>query len=329
MPPKSPSRRGQDPLQALARQRAKELKAIRRLGEVLAGDLTRQEILNTLRKLIWNILPLTVLGLEVNGPESQPFGAYKRQRGVPGAAFRAFASWLQAQVRLPARDLAAPPFPAMLREEMRLGGLTAVAAGGRAEPFSPGEAELFRIFVLQGQAALKSLVLVDEMQGQAVRDGLTGLYNHRYFWELLKPAVETARRYGRPLSLIFLDLDDFKAINDTLGHLAGDLVLKQVAVYLKGAVRQADVVCRYGGEEYAVLLAETNLIQAQGLAERLRAGIAAIPVARPGRETTVTASLGAAQLQEGMDGAALVKAADAALYQAKTAGKNRVCAFRE
>jgi len=137
--------------------------------------------------------------------------------------------------------------------------------------------------------------------------------------------VELARRYQHPLSLLFLDIDDFKKVNDTLGHPVGDLVLKALGNYLQAAVRQADLVCRYGGEEFVVLLAETEAQQAKISAERLRAGISHIPVDLPERQLYFTVSIGVAELGPGMDGETLVKAADAALYQAKQTGKNRVC----
>ena len=125
---------------------------------------------------------------------------------------------------------------------------------------------------------------------QATRDGLTGLYNRRYFDETLNDHLAAAKRYKRELSLVLFDLDDFKQINDTRGHPAGDDVLRQFARILKSTARQADIVCRYGGDEFAVILPETGSTNAhsfvarvvkslEGLEERLTvtAGIAALP----------------------------------------------------
>ncbi len=134
-----------------------------------------------------------------------------------------------------------------------------------------------------------------------------------------------SRRYQVPLSMLFLDLDNFKIINDTLGHLQGDQVLKTLADYLRRGMRQADVVCRYGGEEFVVLLPETGLEQALRLAERLRHHISRMAIPLPGRDLYVTVSIGAAVLTPHMDGEALVAAADAAMYRAKQAGRNQVC----
>jgi diguanylate cyclase (GGDEF)-like protein len=168
-------------------------------------------------------------------------------------------------------------------------------------------------------------VLYEQVRSLAIRDGLTGLYNYRYFWEVLHREVELSRRYRHPLSLLFLDLDDFKKVNDTLGHQVGDMVLKALGDYLQSAVRQVDLVCRYGGEEFIVLLAATEFSQAQIIAERLCQGISQIKIELPDQELHFTVSIGVTELEPNMDGDTLVKAADAAMYRAKQAGKNRVC----
>lgn len=107
---------------------------------------------------------------------------------------------------------------------------------------------------------------------QATRDYLTGLYNRRYFDETLADHVAAANRYGRELSLLLFDVDDFKQLNDTCGHEAGDEALRQFATLLKSSVRKADIVCRFGGDEFAVILPETSQEQAHQLAERFEGG---------------------------------------------------------
>ncbi len=314
----------------LARRRAEELAQIRRIGERLARPLTREELIRGLADLVWESLPLAFLGLALLNPQGEAVGEILRAApGQTAASARKFQDWFRHSLASSGRKSGAsqppPEGQAHLREEIAAGGYRGAAAALRPQPFDPEEAELFRIFLLQGEAALKNLLLFEEVKSLAIRDGLTGLYNYRYFWEMLNQQVGQSRRYGWPLSLLFLDLDDFKVVNDTLGHSAGDLVLQAVARYLQQGVRQADLLCRYGGEEFVVLLPQTPPEQALIMAERLRAGIAGLSIPLGDRELQVKVSIGVAGLAAGIDGAALVNEADQALYQAKQAGKNRVC----
>jgi diguanylate cyclase (GGDEF)-like protein len=213
----------------------------------------------------------------------------------------------------------------VVEERLKARNVRGIVAAGREEPFSPEEAELIRIFSLQGEASLRNVLLFEEVKSLALRDGLTGLYNFRHFREMLAHQVEVSRRYGWPLSLLFLDIDKFKSVNDTYGHPDGDLVLKALAGFLQSHVRQADVLCRYGGEEFVALLPQTTASQAHLLAERLREGIAATPIPLSRGEIFITVSIGLSCLGPQQNGDDLVKTADAALYQAKQTGRNRVC----
>jgi diguanylate cyclase (GGDEF)-like protein len=175
--------------------------------------------------------------------------------------------------------------------------------------------------------------LEEELRRLSVTDDLTGLYNQRFFYATLRREVETARRYGRPLCLLLMDLDLFKRYNDTYGHLEGDRVLARVAATVQEAVRTTDLACRYGGEEFVVLLPQTDLDEAEQVAGRVRAEVAALrfhpqgPRGEP-RETTVSLSIGAARFLPEQDMHELVRAADAAMYAAKEAGRNRVAVQR-
>lgn len=153
-------------------------------------------------------------------------------------------------------------------------------------------------------------------------DALTGVYNRRHFDDRLAHMIETAERYGRPLSLIMLDVDHFKKINDDFGHEAGDNVLKSVAKALSTVCRNTDIFARFGGEEFVVLCSETSVRGAARLAEKLLLEIQQIQ----GPYRSVTASFGVASLNAfGTGGDTLLQRADAALYQAKNEGRNRVC----
>jgi diguanylate cyclase (GGDEF)-like protein len=160
----------------------------------------------------------------------------------------------------------------------------------------------------------------------AITDPLTGLYNRRYLWDLLKRELQKANRTGKPISAIMVDIDHFKRFNDAWGHEAGDFVLARVADALRENVRGSDIACRYGGEEMAVILPEATLEVAVERAETIRQCIAAKRLAHNGNALdTVTSSLGVAVYpQHGADAEALLRAADAALYEAKKAGRNRV-----
>lgn len=167
--------------------------------------------------------------------------------------------------------------------------------------------------------------LIRELQELALYDPLTDLPNRRQFDDRLKTEFARAGRSGGELALILLDLDHFKRVNDSFGHPAGDTVLKAVAVALQKNLRANDLPGRLGGEEFAVLLPDTGLDEAQGLAERLRQTIEAMPIdIGKGKTINVTVSAGVTRAIPALDKEATIDAADQALYRAKVAGRNRV-----
>lgn len=160
----------------------------------------------------------------------------------------------------------------------------------------------------------------------AVTDALTGLYNRRYLETQLSQLIEQSADRGKGLSLLTLDIDFFKSVNDTYGHDAGDRVLQEVAGRIRGCVRSVDLACRTGGEEFVVVLPGADLSVAEKVGERIRRAVAAKPfMLGPGSHLTVTASLGVSSLQTAQDTVEdLLKRADRALYRAKREGRNRV-----
>ena len=159
-------------------------------------------------------------------------------------------------------------------------------------------------------------------------DSLTGLYNRGYFEESLSGEISRARRYDTEFSILFMDLDDFKSVNDTMGHLAGDFVLKKVANLMLKEKREEDIIARYGGEELVVILPETNKVNTIIKAERIRRKIQDMPLVFDGKDIKVTVSCGVATFpQDAQESNKLIHCADQALYRAKSEGKNRVCLY--
>jgi diguanylate cyclase (GGDEF)-like protein len=165
----------------------------------------------------------------------------------------------------------------------------------------------------------------EEIYRMTIVDGLTGAHNKRYFLEFLERETARCARYKRPLSLLMFDIDHFKAINDTHGHLTGDYVLKEMARRLLGRIRREELMARYGGEEFAAVLPETDHAGAMTFGEQLRAIVADDQFEYEGDKFTVTISIGIATTEgQDIDTASFIKLADDNLYRAKREGRNRV-----
>ena len=181
--------------------------------------------------------------------------------------------------------------------------------------------DLQRLEELGGRAvpAIENARRFREARQMADLDALTGLHNRRYFHEVLAREVARAQRYGRRLALVVFDLDDFKAINDRVGHLAGDAVLAEAAERVREVLRSADIACRIGGDEFAVIVPESELAQAEQLALRIQRSVASRPVAQAGR---LQLSAGSAELQPEDNAVSLFERADEQLYVAKAQKEN-------
>ncbi|MBI2114858.1 MAG: sensor domain-containing diguanylate cyclase [candidate division NC10 bacterium] len=193
--------------------------------------------------------------------------------------------------------------------------------------FSLGDMDLFQAVANQVAAALENAQLYQRTKELSARDDLTGLFNRRHFFENLEKEIQRARRYRRVFSLLMLDLDDFKGYNDSHGHLRGDEALKEVARLLLANSRRADVVGRFGGEEFVVLLPEINKQGAAVVAEKMRAAVEQYAFfgreSQPGGRLTVTLGLVTYPV-DSEEGLELVDLADRALYAGKQQGGNRV-----
>lgn len=216
------------------------------------------------------------------------------------------------------RGLAVP----LSAEGERLGYL-AVYSRAEGEPFGDDAVLELEELALRAGPAIDNARSFREARQLADMDALTGLHNRRYFHETLAREVARAHRYHRNLALIVFDLDDFKAINDRIGHLAGDSVLAEAAERIRDVVRSADIACRVGGDEFAAILPESVPSDADQLYKRLQAAVSSRPIGQAGR---LRLSAGIAELKPDDDAVTFFQRADEALYHAKDAGKGTVVA---
>jgi diguanylate cyclase (GGDEF)-like protein len=218
--------------------------------------------------------------------------------------------------------------PLMSRNEMLgLLHLRAVAQGpGAPPPLTGDERQLAAALAEQAALSLSNLRLKESLRRQAIRDPLTNLFNRRYLEESLDREVHRAQRKGTGVGILMLDIDHFKPYNDAHGHAAGDILLRTLGTHLLACVRTEDIACRYGGEEFVLILPDASLENTLRRAEQIREGVSRLDASGPERPLgAVTVSIGVAAFPEhGKTLGTLLGAADAALYAAKSAGRNRV-----
>jgi diguanylate cyclase (GGDEF)-like protein len=205
-------------------------------------------------------------------------------------------------------------------------GVIALYGRSTLELFTEDDAETLASFGAQASVAIENVLLHQETQQLSITDGLTGVWNRRYLELTLRKEIERAQRFGRPLSILMLDIDRFKAVNDRHGHQRGDEVLVELTRRVMGNIRgQIDSVARYGGEEFVIVLPETPCEGAMVVGEKVRAAIRDVPFDGAEPTVPVTISVGVAAFPlDGSTSAELIEAADRALYRAKRAGRDRV-----
>jgi diguanylate cyclase (GGDEF)-like protein/PAS domain S-box-containing protein len=212
--------------------------------------------------------------------------------------------------------------PLIYRDQV-LGTLTAINRFDQRD-FTQGDVDLMTTIANHASLAIKNAQLFEEIQRLAEIDDLTGLYNRRHLFKLGNLEFSRARRYSTPLSAIMLDIDHFKKVNDTYGHATGDQVLKFLAQLCLGNLREIDILGRYGGEEFVILLPQTSIEAAKETAERLRECVAQAVFPGAAEGLNIKISLGVAELSEAIpDLASLIDRADTAMYAAKEGGRNR------
>jgi diguanylate cyclase (GGDEF)-like protein len=305
-----------------AREESRRVRTLVELGGSLDLDDVIARVLDTASALPGADASLITLTTPGGEPLVAAFGLSsseaERQR-VPGVEDLhtrsiAFAYEYENGEVNPVRGGVAVPLPG---ESEPLGML---AVFSRQPSYSFAETTIEELAALARRAApaIENARRFREARELADIDALTGLHNRRYFHETLAREVSRARRYRRPLSLVVLDLDNFKAVNDRIGHLAGDDVLAEIGERMRSVVRTADIACRIGGEEFAVLLPESSLADAEQLYERLASAVAASPVGDAG---DLSLSAGITHLRPDDSPTTFFERADDALYSAKAAGK--------
>jgi len=198
--------------------------------------------------------------------------------------------------------------------------------GARGETWSESQQRLAGTVADQLGLAVANLKLRETLRNQSIRDPLTGLFNRRYMEETLERELRRAERSGGALGVVMLDLDRFKMFNDTYGHDCGDMLLRELGGVLKSVIRVGDVACRYGGEEFVLILPGADTEITRQRAERLRESVKRLFVSHRGQSVgSITLSAGIAAFpQHGSTGEVLLQAADAALYRAKSEGRDRI-----
>lgn len=316
-------------------------RAIDRLGDVLAIGDDRGALMAVVLQVSADLASAdgavfwvgggnTLVARATHGVDAEIGGrAITRGDGLTGwAAEQGEATMWPPGARKPARE--EPPATAAMAVPLRArGGPYGVLSLYRSRgAFTTGDLEAVSALARQAEAAIDTTFVHDEAKRLSLTDGLTGLWNRRQLELRMTQEQERATRFGEQFSLVLIDLDDFKPINDTYGHPVGDAVLVELARRLVEHTREVDVVARYGGEEFALLLPQTDLEGAVKVAEKIRSELAGAPIETEAGPLQITLSAGVATHPADGSAGVLLSAADTALYAAKGGGKNRVLSSR-
>ncbi|MGI8727940.1 MAG: diguanylate cyclase [Solirubrobacterales bacterium] len=313
---------------ALRSQQRELERSVRRIGEAFASGLDREALLEVVAETAVSATAAVAGGvrLTVAGKTSSIAtgleGRDDLQQALERAAETAERKGGTATIELAGVHAIAHPLAGGAEDKPA----AALAVARREAPFTDGDREVLRYLSGQAAASVENIGLHERVSAQAVTDGLTGLANNRRFEQWMETEQTRRGRFGGPLSLILLDLDNFKSVNDDYGHLQGDEVLRMVASVLGNVSREVDLAARYGGEEFVMALPRTPKKGAMEAAERVRTGIerATVSGIEGNRSIKVTASFGVATIpDDAEDTIGAIEAADRALYGAKRTGKNR------
>ena len=332
----------------LAQRRAHEAETLRKASLALTSSLELQQVLNSILTHIEQVLPYESACVFLIDGDYLKVGAVKNL-DVPGNIYQLRFTReddLSVEIQKTLRpviltDAQADPrykrwgdtdyvrgwlgVPLVADQDL-LGILTLDRR--EANSFSPDEVELALGFANHAAIAIQNATLHSAVQHLAITDPLTGVYNRRGFFELAIKIMASALRSKHPLSILMIDIDFFKKVNDQYGHDEGDVVLQEVTARCNQILREGDLICRYGGEEFTILLPDSDLTGAYRAAQRLYAHIVHEPIEGRSAKISITISIGIATLSEDCTSLeALLKRADLALYSAKQKGRNRICTW--
>jgi two-component system, cell cycle response regulator len=328
-------------LYSLEQQRARQLQAINAIAQQTTAVLDLEELLNRVCQLIQDAFRVSHVSLFLREDHDLVLRAHHGtltpripQGGRFPASNEPWASILRSGQTMSDCDLgnaSTTKFFAESASRMRIplvsfGQTLGILALDSSQPdaFRDGDLQSLESVADICATAIQNAHYVERVKQLAYLDGLTGIFNRRFFELRFMEEIERARRYGSGMAVIMADIDQFKRLNDEFGHVLGDEVLRQVSSLFNQQLRKIDVVCRYGGEEFGILLTQTNAQHAMNVAEKLRKMVAGWQF--PGVPRTVTISAGAAAFPDhGTTRDELVMAADSALYAAKQGGRNRAC----
>jgi diguanylate cyclase (GGDEF)-like protein len=266
-----------------------------------AQSLVSEELVTTIRSTLESLIPVSFSATELVVKAEQDGLPFRENSGV--------------------REVAS----ALLEHERRTAGLLLLA---RSEPFDGRERQLLSIFATQVSMLLNTIRTREKIVNLAETDDLTGIWNRRYFRRQLPQEIERARTFGVPLSLLLFDIDEFKQINDSFGHVIGDVVLSELCGCVRETLRPTDIIARYGGDEFAVILPHTDLSGATAVADRILNRVRALTIPTD-EESAIrcSVSIGGAEFRrEDVAANDLVRRADERLYTSKRNGKNRYTA---
>jgi two-component system, cell cycle response regulator len=319
-------------------------RAVRLVGETLRSTHDMKQMLGSILKtatdavqadaaVLWMLTPSRneLTPASATGVDVEALGRIDIGQGIAGhVAERAGTVHMTGEGQGPRPTKGEPQYPVVVAVPIftndRVKGVIATYRADESMPFTREDRETVMFLAEQGGVAIENVLLHEEAQRLSLTDGLTGVWNRRYFQMQFRQVQATATRFDRRFSIVMLDLDHFKKVNDTHGHQRGDAILIEFARRVNSVLREVDTFARYGGEEFIGLLSETDLQGAVTTAEKIHEGIKAEPFGDVGEEPIwLTVSVGVAVFPEHGDSyASMVEAADRAMYRAKQEGRDKV-----